>query len=65
MPKTRYFHAHETARFDALDGLPLASFKRRALAIGIDFVCLLLIKTPFWLLRWHRHGAAEVGTSTE
>jgi hypothetical protein len=33
LPKTHYFHAHETKRYDALDGLPLASFRSRAFAI--------------------------------
>jgi hypothetical protein len=36
MPK--YFRARETAREDELDGLQLASFPRRAVGFGIDFV---------------------------
>ena len=32
----RQFQAHETTRFDELSGLPLASFRRRLFAFGID-----------------------------
>ena len=59
MPQTRHFHAHETARYDALSGLPLASFRRRAFAILIDFALIALIKSPFALLRHHGHSAQE------
>ena len=41
--KQRHFHAHETARIDALDGLPLAGFRRRALGFGIDFLLMLIV----------------------
>jgi len=53
----RGFRAHETHRMDELAGLPLASFRRRALAITIDFAVLLMLKTPVWvvLLLHHRH----------
>jgi len=39
----RAFHAHETARFDALNGLPLASFKSRAWAYAIDFLIIAVV----------------------
>jgi uncharacterized RDD family membrane protein YckC len=40
----RGFHAHETHRMDELESLPLASFRRRALAILVDVVMVLLLK---------------------
>lgn len=58
MPAIRYFHAHETARFDALSGLPLASFRRRAYALAIDFALIALIKLPFHLGHHHAEAAA-------
>ena len=62
LTKTRYFHAHETARFDELNGLPLASFKKRALAIGIDACLLLLFKLVFGLIgHHHKQGADATG----
>jgi len=53
----RGFRAHETHRMDELAGLPLASFRRRALAITIDFFVVAMLKSPFWvvLLLRHRH----------
>jgi len=45
--ETRHFHAHETARFDALSGLQLASFKQRFWAIAIDFVVIAVVKRIF------------------
>jgi uncharacterized RDD family membrane protein YckC len=62
----RGFRAHETHRMDELTGLPLASFRRRALAIGIDFLVLLMIKSPFAVLAWHahRHGVKTEGPET-
>ena len=41
MAKQRHFHAHETARMDELDGLPLAGFRRRALGLAVDSLILL------------------------
>ena len=49
----RTFHAHETARMDELEGLPLATFKRRAYAIAIDVVIIAMLKTPFGFLKHH------------
>ncbi len=43
----RWFHAHETARFDALNGLPLAGFKPRMWAILIDFAIIVAVKGIF------------------
>jgi uncharacterized RDD family membrane protein YckC len=42
--ETRHFHAHGTARFDALSGLQLAGFKQRLLAIAIDFAIIAIAK---------------------
>jgi uncharacterized RDD family membrane protein YckC len=39
----RKFQAHETAREDALNGLPLATFGQRALGFGIDFLLMLAV----------------------
>jgi uncharacterized RDD family membrane protein YckC len=64
LTEIRHFHAHETARFDQLSGLPLASFKRRATAILIDFAIVAVLKSPFVianaLLRRH-HSEQPVG----
>ena len=51
MAKIRHFHAHETKRYDQLDGLPLASFRRRAYAITIDVLIILILRLPFGHLR--------------
>ena len=50
--KQRHFHAHETARFDELSGLPLASFRQRAWAITIDFLIVAVLRSMFG---WHKH----------
>jgi uncharacterized RDD family membrane protein YckC len=39
----RTFTAHEADRINALDGTPLASFRRRAVAFAVDFVLVLVI----------------------
>jgi uncharacterized RDD family membrane protein YckC len=39
--KQRHFHAHETARMDALTGLPLAGFRQRAVGLAVDSLILL------------------------
>ncbi len=53
-----YFNAHETARFDELDGLPLASFGQRALGFFIDLALVILLWIPFELL-WERFVSHE------
>jgi uncharacterized RDD family membrane protein YckC len=54
----REFRAHETHRMDELNGLPLASFKKRAIAIVIDFAIIGVFKVLFGL---HGHkGDIEV-----
>ncbi|HEY9137506.1 MAG TPA: RDD family protein [Terriglobus sp.] len=57
----RWFHAHETARFDALNGLPLASFKRRAGAFLLDGLIIGILKAPFQ----HFHFLPEVHSEVE
>ena len=37
-----HYHPHQTQRMLALEGIELASFARRAAAIGIDFVAIVL-----------------------
>jgi hypothetical protein len=52
----RGFRAHETHRMDELNGLPLASFRRRAIAISIDFAVVVTLKSPLWIILLLRHG---------
>jgi uncharacterized RDD family membrane protein YckC len=52
--KPRHFHAHETARFDALSGVQLASFRQRAWAIVIDLLIVGAVQTIFGL-----HGCSK------
>jgi hypothetical protein len=59
--KAQHFHAHETARFDALSGLPLASFRQRAIAISIDFLLVAAVRSIFHM---HGHDSDEQGCST-
>lgn len=46
MRKQQHFHAHEMARMDALDGLPLATFWQRALGYFIDIWVAVLLWAP-------------------
>lgn len=55
----RGFLAHETRRMDELNGLPLASFKRRALAITIDFVAVWVVRKILHLHGHHESGAVK------
>src|SRR5476649_2880819 len=52
--KPRHFHAHETARFDQLSGLPLASFRQRAWAMVIDLVIVGFVQFIFGM-----HGCSR------
>ncbi len=54
----RYFKAHETARVDELDGLPLASFGQRALGFLIDFLLVIALWVPLELV-WVRFVSHE------
>jgi uncharacterized RDD family membrane protein YckC len=58
---TKHFHAHETARFDELSGMPLATFKQRAWAFSID---LLIVAALRALLGWNGHHASDEGPLT-
>ena len=58
----KHFRARETAREDELDGLPLATFNRRAIGFGIDFVLVVLLRkltVSLWETyvphEWERH----------
>jgi len=42
----RYFHAHETARVDSLNGLPLARFWQRALGFFLDTCIAVVLWVP-------------------
>jgi len=60
----RHFHAHETARMDALDGLPLAGFRRRAVGLAVDSAILLALWVMIVFL-WrtvvaHMHGTTRM-----
>jgi RDD family len=46
MAKRRHFHAHETARQKALEGLPLASFGQRVLGYFVDLVVAVVLWAP-------------------
>lgn len=52
----RSFHAHESARMDELNGLPLARFRRRAYAYGID---LCIVGLAFSLLHGFHFNLKE------
>lgn len=60
------YRARETAREDALDGLRLASFRRRASGFGIDFAIVSLIRKPVKFLweasvhQWDRHTLIDL-----
>jgi uncharacterized RDD family membrane protein YckC len=57
-----YYRARETAREDAIDGVPLASFSRRAAGFCIDFLLVSILRKPVEVLwdsrvpyEWERH----------
>jgi len=56
--KPRHFHAHETARFDALSGVQLASFRQRAWAMVIDMAIVGFVQLIFGL-HGCSHGSHE------
>lgn len=63
--KNLHFHAHETARFDALDGVPLARFWQRALGFMVDFLLMLCVWGPVvagwrYFVIHHMHGTTKL-----
>ncbi|MES2393579.1 MAG: RDD family protein [Acidobacteriota bacterium] len=46
MKKRTHYHAHETAREDALDGLKLASFTQRLLGYAVDTIVAVIVWAP-------------------
>jgi uncharacterized RDD family membrane protein YckC len=57
-----YYRARESARENHIDGVPLATFSRRAAGFGIDFVFVSLLRRPIEFLwesyappQWERH----------
>jgi uncharacterized RDD family membrane protein YckC len=54
----RYFQAHETSRYDELDGLPLASFAQRAVGFVADFLVVIVLWIPIELF-WARFISQE------
>jgi uncharacterized RDD family membrane protein YckC len=57
LSKISYFHAHETKRMLALEGLRLAAFWQRALGFCIDLVILVTLWVPLelWWTRYVSH----------
>lgn len=49
--KERFFDAHETARVEGLEGLPLAAFWQRSAAFAIDFLIVLAVYVPVEFVR--------------
>jgi uncharacterized RDD family membrane protein YckC len=49
--KTRFFDPHETARAEALAGVPLATFWQRLAAYAIDFLLISVTYVPLEILR--------------
>jgi len=49
--KIRRFSAHETARVQSLEGVPLANFGQRMAAFAIDFFIVLAVYVPVELLQ--------------
>jgi len=49
--KERVFDPHETARADALAGVPLATFRQRFNAYAIDFLLVTVTYVPLEILR--------------
>jgi uncharacterized RDD family membrane protein YckC len=54
----RRFHAHETAREAALDGLPLATFWQRALGYFVDLLLAVVVWGPLEVA-WRRYVLHE------
>jgi uncharacterized RDD family membrane protein YckC len=53
-----YYRARETAREDAIDGVPLATFSRRAAGFAIDFLLVSILRKPVEFL-WDSHVPYE------
>jgi uncharacterized RDD family membrane protein YckC len=49
-----YYRARETAREEAIDGMPLATFSRRAAGFAIDFLLVSMLRKPIEFL-WENH----------
>jgi len=65
MAKPRFYHAHETAGEDRVDGLRLASFGQRASGFLIDFVLMLVLWAPVvfgfkWWVGHKTHGETRI-----
>jgi uncharacterized RDD family membrane protein YckC len=58
MAKRRHFHAHETMRQQALEGVLLASFWQRALGYLIDLVVAVVLWFPLEVA-WRRYVLHE------
>jgi uncharacterized RDD family membrane protein YckC len=58
MAKRRHFHAHETTRQQALEGMLLASFGQRVLGYFIDLVIAVVLWFPLEVA-WRRYVLHE------
>jgi uncharacterized RDD family membrane protein YckC len=56
----RHFHAHETARMEALDGMPLAAYWQRLLGYTVDLILAVVIWFPLETL-WRMYVDHERG----
>jgi len=58
--KQRCFHAHETARIDQLNGVPLATFWQRLLGNVVDLIIAVLLWAPVEFA-WRHYVLHEQG----
>jgi uncharacterized RDD family membrane protein YckC len=63
----QYYRAHETARADEVDGMPLAGFLQRAVGFGVDFFLVHQLQKPVEILwkatippAWERHTLIDL-----
>lgn len=66
MAGKQHFHAHETARQDALSGVPLATFGQRVLGYFIDIVLVSAVYAPLevmWAMKVKHEKEVHVEVS--
>jgi len=63
LSSSTYYRARETAREDAIDGVPLATFSRRAAGFCIDFFLVSLLRKPVEFL-WDSYVPHELERHT-
>jgi uncharacterized RDD family membrane protein YckC len=65
LKKPRFYHAHETAAEDCVNGLRLATFGQRALGFVLDVILMLVICGPIvfavkWYIQHKTHGSTKI-----